>query len=106
VRIRDRSDRHRRLYCDDVPAERPHRDGPLGRFLSALLLFVLEPMVARSILPTLGGTPMVWNTRRRGTEVVDPVEAGALRHAQRDVRAVPRFRAPRYRAAIRLVGAP
>jgi hypothetical protein len=27
-------------------------------FLSAFLLFVLEPMVARSILPTLGGTPM------------------------------------------------
>ncbi len=38
-------------------------------FLSAFLLFVLEPMVAKSILPTLGGTPMVWNTRLRGTEV-------------------------------------
>jgi len=25
----------------------------------AFLLFVLEPMVAKSILPTLGGTPMV-----------------------------------------------
>jgi hypothetical protein len=30
-------------------------------FLSAFLLFVLEPMVAKSILPTLGGTPMVWS---------------------------------------------
>src|SRR4029453_5418951 len=29
-------------------------------FLSAFLLFVLEPMVAKSILPTLGGTPMAW----------------------------------------------
>jgi hypothetical protein len=38
-------------------------------FLSAFLLFVLEPMVAKSILPTLGGTPMVWNTRLRGTAV-------------------------------------
>jgi hypothetical protein len=44
-----------------------------------LLLFVLEPMVAKSILPTLGGTPMVWNTRLRGTEVVDLVEAEAAR---------------------------
>ena len=40
-------------------------------FLSAFLLFVLEPMVAKSILPTLGGTLMVWNTHLRGTEVVD-----------------------------------
>jgi len=31
-------------------------------FLSAFLLFVLEPMVAKSILPTLGGTPMVGNS--------------------------------------------
>ena len=30
-------------------------------FLSAFLLFVLEPMVAKSILPTLGGTPMSWS---------------------------------------------
>ena len=47
--------------------------------LSAFLLFVLEPMVAKSILPTLGGTPMVWNTRLRGTEVVDLDEAEAAR---------------------------
>ena len=65
ARIRDRSDHHRCLYCDDVP--------PNGRivtalfagalFLSAFLLFVLEPTVATSILPTLGGIPMAWNTR-------------------------------------------
>ncbi len=36
-------------------------------------------MVAKSILPTLGGTPMVWNTCLRGTEVVDLVEAEAAR---------------------------
>ena len=29
ARIRDRSDQHRCLYCDDVPAERPHRDARL-----------------------------------------------------------------------------
>ena len=28
-----------------------------ARLLSAFLRFVLEPMVAKSILPTLGGTP-------------------------------------------------
>ena len=31
-------------------------------FLSASLMFVIEPMVAKSVLPILGGTPMVWNT--------------------------------------------
>jgi len=31
-------------------------------FVSAFLLFALEPMVAKSMLPKLGGTPMVWNT--------------------------------------------
>jgi hypothetical protein len=30
-------------------------------FLSGFLLFVLEPMVARMVLPILGGVPMVWN---------------------------------------------
>jgi len=31
-------------------------------FLSSVLLFVLEPMFAKMILPTLGGAPAVWNT--------------------------------------------
>lgn len=31
-------------------------------FMSAFLLFSLEPMVAKVLLPKLGGTPMVWNT--------------------------------------------
>jgi hypothetical protein len=31
-------------------------------FLSSLLMFALEPIVARTVLPILGGTPMVWNT--------------------------------------------
>ena len=30
-------------------------------FLSGLLLFMVEPMVARMVLPILGGVPMVWN---------------------------------------------
>ncbi|VEG92445.1 spermidine synthase [Legionella spiritensis] len=29
-------------------------------FLSALLLFVIQPMVAKSLLPVYGGTPAVW----------------------------------------------
>ena len=31
-------------------------------FLSALLLFLVQPMVGKMILPALGGTPAVWNT--------------------------------------------
>ncbi len=31
-------------------------------FLSAALLFLVEPMVAKMMLPMLGGTPAVWNT--------------------------------------------
>jgi hypothetical protein len=30
-------------------------------FLSAFLLFLVEPMVAKMVLPILGGAPMVWN---------------------------------------------
>jgi hypothetical protein len=31
-------------------------------FVSALLLFLVQPMVGKMILPALGGTPAVWNT--------------------------------------------
>jgi len=31
-------------------------------FLGAFLLFVIEPMFTKMILPLLGGTPAVWNT--------------------------------------------
>lgn len=31
-------------------------------FASALLVFLVEPMVAKLVLPLLGGTPAVWNT--------------------------------------------
>ncbi len=34
----------------------------LTLFVSAGLLFVVEPMIAKMILPLLGGTPAVWNT--------------------------------------------
>jgi hypothetical protein len=30
--------------------------------LSSVLLFLVEPMIAKMLLPTLGGTPAVWNT--------------------------------------------
>ncbi len=31
-------------------------------FLSAFLLFMVQPMVSKAILPTLGGGPSIWNT--------------------------------------------
>jgi hypothetical protein len=31
-------------------------------FISAALLFLVEPMIAKMLLPLLGGTPAVWNT--------------------------------------------
>src|SRR5207237_10715741 len=34
----------------------------LTLFLSATLLFLIQPMIAKMILPSLGGTPAVWNT--------------------------------------------
>jgi hypothetical protein len=33
-----------------------------GIFVSAFLLFLVQPMIAKMILPQLGGTPAVWNT--------------------------------------------
>ena len=34
----------------------------LTLFVSAALLFLVQPMFARMVLPLLGGTPAVWNT--------------------------------------------
>src|SRR3954470_23603912 len=31
-------------------------------FASAFLLFLIQPMIAKMVLPLLGGSPMVWNT--------------------------------------------
>jgi spermidine synthase len=31
-------------------------------FMSAFLMFLVEPMIARILLPSLGGSPAVWNT--------------------------------------------
>src|SRR5262249_1567544 len=31
-------------------------------FVSATLLFLVQPMIAKMVLPLLGGTPAVWNT--------------------------------------------
>lgn len=33
-----------------------------GLFLGSMLLFAIEPMFSKMILPLLGGTPAVWNT--------------------------------------------
>jgi SAM-dependent methyltransferase len=46
---------------------RPYPRGALALFtttlfLSALLMFLLEPMVGKMVLPLLGGAPAVWNT--------------------------------------------
>jgi hypothetical protein len=30
--------------------------------LSAFLMFLIEPIVAKMVLPIFGGSPMVWNT--------------------------------------------
>src|SRR5580765_585513 len=55
-------------YAGDAPlprvADRPHTITLFSvvLFASAFLLFVLEPMVAKILLPKLGGTPQVWNT--------------------------------------------
>ena len=34
----------------------------LTMFVSAALLFLVQPMIAKMVLPLLGGTPAVWNT--------------------------------------------
>src|SRR5436305_6118324 len=34
----------------------------LTLFVSATLLFFVQPMIGKMILPKLGGTPAVWNT--------------------------------------------
>ena len=35
---------------------------PVTVFASAALVFLVEPMVAKLVLPLLGGSPSVWNT--------------------------------------------
>src|ERR1700735_1344379 len=34
----------------------------VSMLVSATLLFLVEPMIAKMLLPLLGGTPAVWNT--------------------------------------------
>src|ERR1041384_6817443 len=55
-------------------ADRPERDFAaaaqlisvplftLTVFVSAALVFMVEPIIGRLVLPTLGGSPAVWNT--------------------------------------------
>jgi hypothetical protein len=52
----------------DVTASQNVRSSALVRlfaatlFMSAFLMFLVEPMIARVLLPSLGGAPAVWNT--------------------------------------------
>ncbi|HEX5672483.1 MAG TPA: hypothetical protein VFY46_07135, partial [Acidimicrobiia bacterium] len=39
-------------------------------FVAALLLFVIEPMAAKALLPVLGGSPSVWNTAMAFFQVI------------------------------------
>jgi hypothetical protein len=45
-----------------VPGRRMGLIFTLAVFLSAALLFVIEPMFGKMVLPTLGGSPAVWTT--------------------------------------------
>src|SRR3954467_12661644 len=57
-----------------MPSETPEAHRTFGRwplalplfaitlFVSAFLLFLVQPMIGKMILPKLGGTPQVWNT--------------------------------------------
>ena len=47
--LRWRSDMHALLFCVTI-------------LLSSFLLFIVQPLVGRMLLPSLGGTPAVWNT--------------------------------------------
>lgn len=58
---------HAPLRCYDRPAAPPSesRTVPLYAFtiaLSAFLLFLVQPIVARQILPWFGGSAAVWTT--------------------------------------------
>jgi predicted O-methyltransferase YrrM len=60
------------MTSSDQPVSRPVFGGPGIKsghflfvatiFLSATLVFLVQPMVAKLVLPLLGGTPAVWNT--------------------------------------------
>src|SRR5438477_12903833 len=48
-----------------IPRRRPRPAQalfPVTVFASAALVFMVEPMVAKLVLPLLGGSPSVWNT--------------------------------------------
>jgi hypothetical protein len=39
-------------------------------FVSALLLFWVQPLIAKMVLPLLGGAPAVWNTAMMFVQLV------------------------------------
>ena len=60
---------------------------PVTAFASAALVFLVEPMVAKLVLPQLGGSPSVWNTSLAFFQVA--LLAGyAYAHALQRVRSV------------------
>ena len=52
-------------------------------FVSAFLLFQVQPLIARSILPWLGGGPAVWTSSilffQDGRQRADPLQRSSLR---------------------------
>jgi hypothetical protein len=72
----------------------------LAVFLSAFLLFWLEPMVAKLFLPTMGGVPAVWNTALVFYQAA--LFAGYV-YAHLLTRGVPRAYQPPVHAAVVLV---
>jgi hypothetical protein len=53
-------------HVDAAPGPPTTKAGPglfgVSMFLSASLVFLVEPMIAKLVLPTLGGSAAVWNT--------------------------------------------
>ena len=50
----------------------------LTLFTSAFLLFSIQPLVAKSLVLLLGGTPMVWNTSVAFAWLLDPAGYGTI----------------------------
>ena len=59
------------VACTDRDTAAPHRRPPACSsstvFVSAALVFLVEPMIGKLVLPELGGSPAVWNTAWRSS---------------------------------------
>ncbi|MFO0865875.1 MAG: hypothetical protein U0744_14700 [Gemmataceae bacterium] len=58
------SDLDMEVVCSNLLAFEVRHSGffAITLFLSAALLFMVQPMIGKMLLPSLGGTPAVWNT--------------------------------------------